>query len=129
MIRRPPESTRTDTLFPYTTLFRAGADQVGASLRQHLRRDVVGDAARADEVLDIIEVGGARGGEADLDLLEPAFDEQVEEARLLFGIHRVDQRLVAVAQVGREPDGGPGGGAGGPLAGLQRDLRRSESRH
>src|SRR3546814_14690239 len=27
MIRRPPRSTRTDTLFPYTTLFRsAGAD-------------------------------------------------------------------------------------------------------
>src|SRR3546814_7879744 len=24
MIRRPPNSTRTDTLFPYTTLFRAG---------------------------------------------------------------------------------------------------------
>src|SRR3546814_7201670 len=31
MIRRPPRSTRTDTLFPYTTLFRsayAGADFV-----------------------------------------------------------------------------------------------------
>src|SRR3546814_13091304 len=25
MIRRPPRSTRTDTLFPYTTLFRQGA--------------------------------------------------------------------------------------------------------
>src|SRR3546814_13806712 len=25
MIRRPPRSTRTDTLFPYTTLFRADA--------------------------------------------------------------------------------------------------------
>src|SRR3546814_13731795 len=25
MIRRPPRSTRTDTLFPYTTLFRSGA--------------------------------------------------------------------------------------------------------
>src|SRR3546814_13627450 len=29
MIRRPPRSTRTDTLFPYTTLFRSvGDDQV-----------------------------------------------------------------------------------------------------
>src|SRR3546814_13122288 len=26
MIRRPPRSTRTDTLFPYTTLFRSGDD-------------------------------------------------------------------------------------------------------
>src|SRR3546814_16514417 len=28
MIRRPPRSTRTDTLFPYTTLFRSLAGQV-----------------------------------------------------------------------------------------------------
>src|SRR3546814_5144621 len=27
MIRRPPRSTRTDTLFPYTTLFRSGRRQ------------------------------------------------------------------------------------------------------
>src|SRR3546814_16758765 len=26
MIRRPPRSTRTNTLFPYTTLFRSGVD-------------------------------------------------------------------------------------------------------
>src|SRR3546814_21088724 len=31
MIRRPPSSTRTDTLFPYTTLFRSAA--------AHARRD------------------------------------------------------------------------------------------
>src|SRR3546814_10601501 len=29
MIRRPPRSTRTDTLFPYTTLFRSLVDIVG----------------------------------------------------------------------------------------------------
>src|SRR3546814_8084743 len=28
MIRRPPRSTRTDTLFPYTTLFRSDAGNV-----------------------------------------------------------------------------------------------------
>src|SRR3546814_14065769 len=28
MIRRPPRSTRTDTLFPYTTLFRSGRGYV-----------------------------------------------------------------------------------------------------
>src|SRR3546814_16424890 len=27
MIRRPPRSTRTDTLFPYTTLFRSSSEQ------------------------------------------------------------------------------------------------------
>src|SRR3546814_2813262 len=31
MIRRPPRSTRTDTLFPYTTLFRSN---YGATLRR-----------------------------------------------------------------------------------------------
>src|SRR3546814_5597225 len=29
MIRRPPRSTRTDTLFPYTTLFRSLAQTAG----------------------------------------------------------------------------------------------------
>src|SRR3546814_10221579 len=33
MIRRPPRSTRTDTLFPYTTLFRSD--------RVDLRRDII----------------------------------------------------------------------------------------
>src|SRR3546814_19253760 len=28
MIRRPPRSTRTDTLFPYTTLFRSSRDEL-----------------------------------------------------------------------------------------------------
>src|SRR3546814_5405539 len=33
MIRRPPRSTRTDTLFPYTTLFRSASGSDGAALR------------------------------------------------------------------------------------------------
>src|SRR3546814_10565212 len=35
MIRRPPRSTRTDTLFPYTTLFRS---RLQAPARAHRRR-------------------------------------------------------------------------------------------
>src|SRR3546814_4211321 len=31
MIRRPPRSTRTDTLFPYTTLFRSPAAGAGTA--------------------------------------------------------------------------------------------------
>src|SRR3546814_12971187 len=34
MIRRPPRSTRTDTLFPYTTLFRS-QDYRGHRIIQH----------------------------------------------------------------------------------------------
>src|SRR3546814_10479471 len=40
MIRRPPRSTRTDTLFPYTTLFRSGVvehDQAAALLGVRVR--------------------------------------------------------------------------------------------
>src|SRR3546814_14772998 len=33
MVRRPPRSTRTDTLFPYTTLFRSEPPRDGAALR------------------------------------------------------------------------------------------------
>src|SRR3546814_8598606 len=35
MIRRPPRSTRTDTLFPYTTLFRSS--RMGAALFKRFR--------------------------------------------------------------------------------------------
>src|SRR3546814_4501228 len=42
MIRRPPRSTRTDTLFPYTTLFRSGdalvLDTEGARVDDFFRR-------------------------------------------------------------------------------------------
>src|SRR3546814_1140849 len=33
MLRRPPRSTRTDTLFPYTTLFRSAAKEGGSGCR------------------------------------------------------------------------------------------------
>src|SRR3546814_20930583 len=33
MIRRPPRSTRTDTLFPYTTLFRSEDRHIGVEPR------------------------------------------------------------------------------------------------
>src|SRR3546814_19809319 len=41
MIRRPPRSTRTDTLFPYTTLFRSGAlGPSGTAADRHRRQSV-----------------------------------------------------------------------------------------
>src|SRR3546814_5155415 len=42
MSRRPPRSTRTDTLFPYTTLFRS---ELGERARQLLEPGIVGEAA------------------------------------------------------------------------------------
>src|SRR3546814_10467845 len=45
MIRRPPRSTRTDTLFPYTTLFRSAfqLDQGRHHKRAALALGAVGD--------------------------------------------------------------------------------------
>src|SRR3546814_8096019 len=56
MIRRPPRSTRTDTLFPYTTLFRSHVCPVGAfygllGKRALLRVNASGRAA-CDDCMD-----------------------------------------------------------------------------
>src|SRR3546814_15560345 len=55
MIRRPPRSTRTDTLFPYTTLFRsaaAGVDQIVDVVLRQVGEDLGWRpvAGRADDV-------------------------------------------------------------------------------
>src|SRR3546814_10253434 len=55
MIRRPPRSTRTDTLFPYTTLFRSW--RIG---RRVSERAVLGKAA-ARALVGV--PGGSRAGE------------------------------------------------------------------
>src|SRR3546814_7237189 len=56
MMRRPPRSTRTDTLFPYTTLFRSLVLQQGADAnakehqhRQCTQQRLLGDQAQAGE--------------------------------------------------------------------------------
>src|SRR3546814_4112588 len=48
MIRRPPKSTRTDTLFPYTTLFRSDfvSPGVGSAMRMQARGDPARRAGR-----------------------------------------------------------------------------------
>src|SRR3546814_10164786 len=45
MLRRPPRSTRTVSLLPYTTLFRSGQFAAGAQVGQHgVDADLVDDA-------------------------------------------------------------------------------------
>src|SRR3546814_11884139 len=53
MIRRPPRSTRTDTLFPYTTLFRSsGCHDPPASTRNALEGGAVNAPTRIDRIPD-----------------------------------------------------------------------------
>src|SRR3546814_3739633 len=57
MVRRPPRSTRTDTLFPYTTLFRSDADE-------HRRRVIFRVCSRDDRL-----VGGEGGDPLGMQIL------------------------------------------------------------
>src|SRR3546814_2551865 len=59
MIRRPPRSTRTDTLFPYTTLFRSKHRPLVARL-QRFRRLHLWFLPRADAGLDEFRRTSAR---------------------------------------------------------------------
>src|SRR3546814_20455555 len=76
MIRRPPRPNRTDTLFPYPTLFRS--------------------VARADPRTEA-QVGEGRGRTAiDLARIDEADDAEIAEA-----IARLDRRLVDAAPADR----------------------------
>src|SRR3546814_19867938 len=78
MILRPPISTRTNTLFPYTTLFRSD-EHIGvvAGAALHLIDHIIGSAVR--QRFTILRVAACRRsvgqGEADVGLavLAPAF--------------------------------------------------------
>src|SRR3546814_8730779 len=48
MIRRPPRATLTDTLFPYTTLFRARRDADPRRLARRFEPDVSGRRCRRE---------------------------------------------------------------------------------
>src|SRR3546814_3981946 len=69
MIRRPPRSTRTDTLFPYTTLFRSKRAQHEMSAHrmahQHARPRRCGRPARP-EIAEIGDEGGEVRDVADM---------------------------------------------------------------
>src|SRR3546814_12964091 len=76
MIRRPPRSTRTDTLFPYTTLFR--------SVRQLAHGEGGVEAAVAARDADALE---------SLDALARAFDHLHVHAH---GVARGESRRLAL---------------------------------
>src|SRR3546814_2306886 len=66
MIRRPPRSTRTDTLFPYTTLFRSPAAYLQAPL----------DAAQHGRALVLAEIAAGVGEQIRDDALQRIRSEE-----------------------------------------------------
>src|SRR3546814_3935661 len=69
MLRRPPRSTRTDTLFPYTTLFRSPLGAADAVDRDRIggRRVVPVRGAADDQPVDDHPVLGRRDDRAQFD--------------------------------------------------------------
>src|SRR3546814_6552453 len=66
MIRRPPRSTRTDTLFPYTTLFRSLSEDFGEVIEAEAldTSSLVGVPIREARLPDGVIVGAiVRGNE------------------------------------------------------------------
>src|SRR3546814_14014065 len=61
MIRRPPRSTRTDTLFPYTTLFRSFEALEEAHAEQRHAAGLLADRRRQVVELELADAQGAQG--------------------------------------------------------------------
>src|SRR3546814_17246309 len=120
MRRRPPKSTRTDTLFPYTTLFRSPLRRGGRPARrpqsdQHRRRD--GDHRpqprpdptarhRPDQRLRGLSAGaaGPEAGRPDHLVLRDAlmnhyeYDEEASAAWRMDVVHEVDDSHTPVSR-------------------------------
>src|SRR3546814_8060711 len=114
MIRRPPRSTRTDTLFPYTTLFRSAErylrsraiDPTGLKLR-FAPRCIVGPPDAREEHPALLVPFEADEGIIAVQriLLDPATGEKryhaaLREAKLTLGLVRH-----AAMRIGGQPTG------------------------
>ena len=82
------------------------ADQVLSGLHQHLDGHVVGDVVPVDEGPEKLILRLRGGGEPHLDLLHADVHQGVEQLQLFLHVHGVNQRLVAVPEIYRAPDGG-----------------------
>src|SRR3546814_1598137 len=98
MIRRPPRSTRTDTLFPYTTLFRSA---------QPLGHDAPALAGMAVVLVDHVDAGDAQGvcdrarvvhvGRCPVASIEQV--DQQRTRRAVVTVHLVNERVAVIPAV------------------------------
>src|SRR3546814_1258641 len=103
MIRRPPRSTRTDTLFPYTTLFRSPKRANGLAVVERVIQPQVvatkpGDRRRAHAL-------GVVGRPIDQGAADGAEDRQralpIASKRALQGEPMLLARIVRRGEIGR----------------------------
>src|SRR3546814_18605219 len=113
MIRRPPRSTRTDPLFPYTTLFRSSAGLV------------LGVGAGADAARDHAVPGGAARDHRPSAALVPGRGRPCESLRVGAAARlRTGARGLGRARVRR---GALGSTRGGGTAGARTRTRRARA--
>src|SRR3546814_14328356 len=106
MVRRPPRSTRTDTLFPYTTLFRSlsvGLDRGVPPFDRH-RRDRAGkigtELGEEQIFAEAFDAGTPRAIVAERSLGEQVRDEGLDPR--LIGARLVEERAMGFAIWERE---------------------------
>src|SRR3546814_2658440 len=95
MIRRPPRSTRTDTLFPYTTLFRSSrpATQGFALARQPCYR-LRTMASTTDDLPPSEPVPG---------MIDTPFDSALSERYLVYALSTITARSLPDLRDGLKP--------------------------
>ena len=80
------------------------ADQMLARLGEHFDGHVVRNMAAFDQAAHEVEIGLRRGRKRHFDFLETDVAQHPEHAHLAFAVHRLEQGLIAVAQIGAQPD-------------------------
>src|SRR3546814_7193510 len=104
MIRRPPRSTRTDTLFPYTTLFRSIHKWVGLILGLQFLLWALSGSVMA--LLDKDKVGGHGGGMGHSHPLPPGeyFDRSEEHTSELQSLMRISYAVFCLKKKNTKTD-------------------------
>src|SRR3546814_13932369 len=98
MIRLPPRSTRTDPLFPYTTLFRSTGNMGAALFVLGQREQRLGERPGAvDQALTDAVIGDDREAEA----LERAAERRSEPIRVARLIGEAECRNMGGGGIGR----------------------------
>src|SRR3546814_15346245 len=80
MIRRPPRSPRTDTLFPYTTLFRSATSSLAATALLQLCPAPAAAAQAASERSDLTQRQTLCARSVALSGLEQEMDQNIQSA-------------------------------------------------
>src|SRR3546814_4041118 len=87
MIRLPPRSTRTDTLFPYTTLFRSRAD--APAVRTRAIANAMAPAAFTGKWQKLKPVERRLSGVRAIELASPAEERSEEHTSELQSLMRI----------------------------------------